>query len=91
MVISKFLFLEKSVQVFISKSFVSNLLRFPKSASRFLAKVLAGKWFYLTKFVFSGLHFVWSSQVSEIGFKIFSKSFGMFGSGFSPGLFFLAK
>ena len=36
----------------------------------------------MAKSVFHGLRFVWQSQVSEIGFKIFSKSFGKFGSGF---------
>ncbi len=40
----------KSAYIFGSKSFVSNWLRSPKSASRFLVKVLVSKSFYLAKF-----------------------------------------
>jgi len=43
---------------------------------------LASKQFHFAKSVFHGLRFVWQYQVSEIGFKIFSKSFGKFGSVF---------
>jgi len=56
-----------------------------------LVKVLESKQFHFAKSIFHGLRFVWQSQVSEIGFKVFSKSFGKFGSGFLPSSFFLAK
>jgi hypothetical protein len=61
----------KSAHAFGSKCFASNRLGFPKLASWFLSKVFAGKRFHLAKSVFSGLHFVWQSQVSKIGY-IFS-------------------
>ena len=51
-VISKILLASKLAQVFGSKSFVSNFLRFPKSASRFSGKVLVSKRFRLAKSVF---------------------------------------
>ena len=70
---------------------MSNLLRLSKSASRFLGKVSASKRFHLAKFIFSGLRFFWQSQVSEIGFKVFSKSFDKFGSGFSARFVFSGK
>ena len=55
------------------KSFVSNLLRSPKSASRFLAKVLADKHFHFAKSVFSGERFFWQNQVSKIGSNFSAK------------------
>jgi len=51
-VISKIVLAIKLAQVFVSKSFASNLLRFPKSASKFSGKVLASKRFHLAKSVF---------------------------------------
>ena len=39
------------------------------------------------KIRFSWLAFFWSSQVSKISFKVFSKSFGKFGSGFCQAQF----
>ncbi|MCK6463173.1 MAG: hypothetical protein L6Q29_05160, partial [Candidatus Pacebacteria bacterium] len=59
------------IHVFYSKSFVSNLLRFSKSASSFLGKVFASKWFHFAKSIFPGLRSFWQSQVSKIGY-IFS-------------------
>jgi len=54
-------------------------------------QVLVSKRFHFAKSVFHGLRFVWSSQVSKIGFKVFSKSFGKFGSGFFASLIFSGK
>ena len=71
MVIFQIFVSQKLAHGFGSKSFVSNLLRFPKSASRFSGKVLAGKRFHFAKSIFSGLRFSWQSQVSKIGY-IFS-------------------
>ena len=82
MVISKIVLASKLTHVFRSKSFVSNWLRFPKSASRFSVKVLASKRFHLAKSWFCGKGYFLQNQVCKIGFKIFSKSFGKFGSGF---------
>ena len=65
----------KSAHVFGSKSFVLNRLRFPKSASRFLAKVLAGKRFHFAKSAFSGLHFFWQNQASKIDYIFSAKVF----------------
>ena len=62
-----------------------------KIGFKILAKILAGKRFHLAKSVFHGLRFVFQNQVSEIGFKVFSKSFGKFGLDFSARFFFLAK
>jgi len=70
---------------------VSNLLRLSKSASSFLGEVLTSKSFQLAKSVFHGLRFVWQSQVTKIGFKIFSKSFGKFSSGFFARFIFSGK
>jgi hypothetical protein len=52
---------------------------------------LASKRFHLVKYVFHGLRFVSQNQVSEIGFKIFGKSFGLFGSGFFAKFVFSGK
>jgi hypothetical protein len=81
----------KSAQIFGSKSFGSNLLRVSKSASRFLGQVLVSKRFHLAKSIFHGLRFSWQSQVSKIGFKIFSKNFGKFISGFFARFIFSGK
>ena len=91
MAIFQVLVSRKSAQVFSSKSFISNWLRSPKSASRFLVKVLASKSFYLAKSVFHGLRFVWQNQVSEIGFKVLAKISASLVRAFLPGSFFLAK
>jgi len=56
-----------------------------------LVKVLVSRRFHFAQFVFYGLPSLWSSQVSEIGFKIFSKSFGKFGSGFLARFVFSGK
>jgi hypothetical protein len=81
----------KSAHVFSSKSFVSNLLRLLKSASGFSIKVLAGKRFHFAKSIFCGLRFLGQSQASKIGVKVFSKSFGKFGSGFFARFIFSGK
>ena len=91
MAVSKILLASKSAHVFCSNSFVSNLLRLLKSASRFSGKVLASKQFYLAKSVFLGLRFVWLSQVSKTGFNFLSKVLVSLVWAFSPGSFFLAK
>jgi len=70
---------------------VSNFLRSLKSASKFLVKVLASKWFYFAKSVFYGLRFVWQSQVSKTGFSFLAKVLASLIRAFSPGSFFLAK
>jgi len=89
--VCKVLVSRKSAHVFGSKSFVSNLLKFPKLASWFSGKVLVSKWFHFTKSVFSGLRSFWQNQVSKIGFKVFRKSFGKFGLGFLARLIFSSK
>ena len=69
---------------FVSKSFASNLLRFPKSASRFSVKVLASKRFHLAKSVFvakvifckvrfSNLASRFLAKVSAVWFGLFSQ------------------
>ena len=91
MVVSKILLASKSAHGFCSNSFASNWLRLLKLVSWFSVKVSVSRRFHLAKFVFHGWHFIWSSQVSEIGFKIFSKSFGKFGSGFFARFIFSGK
>ena len=81
----------KLAHVFGSKSFVSNLLRFLKSVSRFSGKVFASRQFLFSLFSFSGLRFVGSSQVFKIGFNFSAKVSASLVRAFLPGLFFLAK
>ena len=69
MAISQVFLSSKLAHVSCSKSFVPNLLRSLKLASKFLVKVLAGSSFILQS-PFSWLTF------------LFSKVFGKFGSGF---------
>jgi len=81
----------KSAHGFDSKRFVLNWLKSLKLVSWFSVNTLASKRFHLAKSVFHGLRFVWQGQVSEIGFKIFNKSFGKFGFGFFVGFIFSGK
>jgi len=76
---------------FCFKKFWVKFAQASKIGFNVLVKVLASKQFHLAKSVFHGLRFVRSSQVSEIGFKIFSKSFGKFGSGFFVRFIFSGK
>jgi len=76
---------------FCSKSFGSNFLRSLKSASRFQAKFWQAIGFILQSPFFHGLHFFLQSQVFKIGFKVFRKIFGKFGSGFFARFVFSGK
>ena len=91
MAIFQVLVSRKSAQVFSSKSFISNWLRSPKSASRFLAKGSAGKRFHFAKSVFSGLRFIRSNQALKIGYIFSAKVLVSLVRAFLPGSFFLAK
>ena len=82
---------QKLAHGFYSKSFVPNLLRFLKLALWFSGQVLANKRFHLAKFIFHGLCFVRSSQVSEIGYIFSAKVSVSLVQAFSPGSFFLAR
>ena len=76
---------------FLLKQFRVKLAQVSKIGFKVLVKVLVSRRFHFAQFVFYGLPSLWSSQVSEIGFKIFSKSFGKFGSGFFARLIFSGK
>ncbi len=88
MAISKILWVSNLAHGFCSTSFVSNLFRFLKSASRFSGKVLASKRFRLAKCAFLACVLFRSNQVSEISFKVFSQSFCNISSGFFVRLIF---
>jgi len=55
------------------------------------SQVLVSKRFHLAKSVFHGLRFVWSSQVSKIGFSFSAKVFVSLVQVLLPGSLFLAK
>ena len=73
------------------KKFRLKLVQASKIGFKVLGKVLAGKRFHFAKSSFSGLHFVWQSQVSKIGFKVLAIVSASLAQAFSPGSFFLAK
>jgi hypothetical protein len=85
------LLVSKLVHGFYSNSFGANLLRSLKSASRFLAKVLASKRFHFAKSVFSGLRSFGQSQVSKIGYTFSAKVLASLSQAFLSGSFFLAN
>ena len=91
MAISKIFLVSKLAHSYYSKSFMSNFLRFLKSASRFSSKVLANKRFHFAKSCFCSKGNFLQSQVSKIGIEVFHKSFGKFGSGFFAKLIFSGK
>ena len=76
---------------FLFKKFCVKFAQVSKIGFKVLVKVLESRQFHFAQFVFYGLPSLWLSQVSEIGFKIFSKSFGKFGSGFFAKLIFSGK
>ena len=55
------------------KKFRIKFAQVSKIGFKVLGKVLAGKRFHFAKSSFSGLHFVWQSQVSKIGFFFLAK------------------
>jgi len=89
--IFQILLVSKLVRNFYSNSFGSNLLRFSKSVSRFLGKVLASNSFHFAKSAFSGLHSFSQSQVPKIGYVFSAKVSASLVQAFSPGSFSLAK
>ena len=76
---------------FLFKKFCVKFAQVSKIGFKVLVKVLESRQFHFAQFVFYGLPSLWLSQVSEIGFKIFSKSFGKFGSGFFARFIFSGK
>ena len=89
--ISKILLVSKLAQVFVSKSSASNLLRFPKSASRFSGKVLASRQFRLAKSVFIAKVIFCKIRFLKLASRLLAKVSARLGRAFSPGLFFLAS
>ena len=72
-VISKNFWLQNWLRFFVSKVSCQIGSGFPKSASRFSVKVLAGKSFHFAKSVFHGLFFFLQSQASKIGYIFLAK------------------
>ena len=76
---------------FLFKKFRVKLAQVSKIGFMVFGQVLVSKQFHFAKSVLSGLRFFWQSQVSKIGFKVFIKSFGKFGSGFFAKFIFSGK
>jgi hypothetical protein len=70
---------------------VSKLLKSPKSASRFLVKVLASKWFYLAMSVFVACASFGKVRFLKLASRFLEKVSASLVRAFSPGLFFLAN
>ena len=88
MAISKILLASKSGHGFLFKKFRVKFAQVSKIGFKVLAKVLAGKRFHFAKSVFHGSCFVWSNQVSEIGYIFSEKVLVSSILAFSPGAFF---
>ena len=76
---------------FLFKKFCVKFAQVSKIGFKVLVKVLVSRRFHFAQFVFYGLPSLWSSQVSEIVYIFFSKSFGKFGSGFFARFIFSGK
>ncbi|MBE7436750.1 MAG: hypothetical protein HS100_22755 [Anaerolineales bacterium] len=70
------------------KKFRVKLAQVSKIGFVVLRQVFASKRFHFANSVFSGLRFVWSSQVSEIGYISLAKVLASLVRAFSPGSFF---
>ena len=82
---------QKSAHGFCSKSFVSNLLRFLKLASKFSVRVLVRKGFIRQSLLFLACALFGQARFSKLASRFLAKVSASLVRAFLLGLFFLAK